>query len=258
MNFSTDNINVSMVIPPFSAVGNDEFKFLPLENPISIAMEDDYIYISWNELLCASMFFYDTNTNVLIDIRDLGDPYNTHRLLLCSYVNCSYEVNFMNESTITIKFEPIYHLDDEEIECVDAYISYKHNFGLTYGARNPYFRNPCGCEHPKASVIIPLIHDIYYNDPYTAVRWFDGTVTTVKVSDGEIFDKETGLAMAIAKKYYECLDVPNIRAAFKKAVYKDAHDHSQKTAERLARKLAAKMKEARDGNVSTSEESSEG
>ena len=43
---------------------------------------------------------------------------------------------------------------------------------------------------------------VTYNDPATIVFWTDGTKTVVKVADGETFDKEVGLAMAIAEKYF--------------------------------------------------------
>lgn len=53
------------------------------------------------------------------------------------------------------------------------------------------------------------IKKVYFNDPVTVVLWEDGTKTIVKC-DGEKYDPEKGLAMAIAKKalgnkgnYYE-------------------------------------------------------
>lgn len=56
----------------------------------------------------------------------------------------------------------------------------------------------------------PKIKDVKFNDPATIVFWEDGTKTVVKAQDGEKFDKEKGLAMAIIKKsqdnsskYYE-------------------------------------------------------
>lgn len=43
------------------------------------------------------------------------------------------------------------------------------------------------------------IKDVIFNDPATIVMWSDGTKTVVKAVN-EPFDKEKGLAMAIAKK----------------------------------------------------------
>lgn len=44
------------------------------------------------------------------------------------------------------------------------------------------------------------IKKVIFNDPATIVYWEDGTKTVVKAMDGETFDKEKGLAMAISKK----------------------------------------------------------
>lgn len=48
--------------------------------------------------------------------------------------------------------------------------------------------------------IMPVIKNVIFNDPATIVFWSDGTKTVVKCGDGDIFDPEKGLAMAIAKK----------------------------------------------------------
>lgn len=54
------------------------------------------------------------------------------------------------------------------------------------------------------------IKNVLFKDPATIVFWADGTKTVVKIQDGDIYDPEKGLAMAIAKKalgnqgnYYE-------------------------------------------------------
>ena len=49
---------------------------------------------------------------------------------------------------------------------------------------------------------IPEIKNVIFNDPATIVFWEDGTKTVVKCHDGDEFDPEKGLAMAIAKKAY--------------------------------------------------------
>lgn len=57
---------------------------------------------------------------------------------------------------------------------------------------------------------IPGIEKVTFNDPATIVFWNDGTKTIVQARNGEKFDPEKGLAMAISKKalgnthdYYE-------------------------------------------------------
>ena len=47
---------------------------------------------------------------------------------------------------------------------------------------------------------IPGIRDVIFNDPATIIFWADGTKTVVRCQDGEAYDPEKGLAMAISKK----------------------------------------------------------
>ena len=47
---------------------------------------------------------------------------------------------------------------------------------------------------------VPPIDNVIFNDPATIVFWNDGSKTVVKCQEGDTFSKETGLAMAIAKK----------------------------------------------------------
>lgn len=44
------------------------------------------------------------------------------------------------------------------------------------------------------------IKNVIFNNPATIVLWNDGTKTVVKVQDGDVFDPEKGLTMAIIKK----------------------------------------------------------
>lgn len=46
------------------------------------------------------------------------------------------------------------------------------------------------------------IKNVIFNDPATIVFWADGSKTVVKCGDGDVFDPEKGLAMAIAKRVY--------------------------------------------------------
>lgn len=47
-----------------------------------------------------------------------------------------------------------------------------------------------------------VIKKVIFNDPATIVFWTDGTKTVVKCQDGDEFDPEKGLAMAIVKKVF--------------------------------------------------------
>lgn len=63
----------------------------------------------------------------------------------------------------------------------------------------------------KKSVVFPEIKNVIFHDPATIVWWEDGTKTVVK-AEGEKYDPEKGLTMAISKKalgnkgnYYEVI-----------------------------------------------------
>lgn len=47
---------------------------------------------------------------------------------------------------------------------------------------------------------VPEIKNVYFNPPYTVVIWEDKTKTKIKCQDGDIYDPEKGLALAISKK----------------------------------------------------------
>ena len=47
---------------------------------------------------------------------------------------------------------------------------------------------------------LPEIKNVIFNEPATIVMWSDGTKTVVKCQEGEGYDPEKGLAMAISKK----------------------------------------------------------
>ena len=48
----------------------------------------------------------------------------------------------------------------------------------------------------------PVIKNVIFNNPATIVFWHDGTKTVVKCQEGDDFDPEKGLTMAIAKKFF--------------------------------------------------------
>ena len=47
---------------------------------------------------------------------------------------------------------------------------------------------------------LPEIKDVIFNEPATIIIWKDGTKTVVKCQEGEDYDPEKGMAMAISKK----------------------------------------------------------
>ena len=51
-----------------------------------------------------------------------------------------------------------------------------------------------------SSISVPVIKKVIFNYPATIVLWYDGSKTVVKCQDGDIYDPEKGLAIAISKK----------------------------------------------------------
>lgn len=49
---------------------------------------------------------------------------------------------------------------------------------------------------------LPRIDNVIFNNPATIVFWSDGSKTVVKCQEGDEFDPEKGLCMAIAKKSF--------------------------------------------------------
>lgn len=54
----------------------------------------------------------------------------------------------------------------------------------------------------SASISVPAIKKVIFNYPATIVLWSDGSKTVVKCQDGDVYDPEKGLAMAISKKAF--------------------------------------------------------
>lgn len=70
---------------------------------------------------------------------------------------------------------------------------------------------------PKSS-----IKNVIFNDPATIVFWYDGIKTVVKCQEGDTFDPEKGLAMAICKKILGSNDSQsNFNDIFKKWLPKE-------------------------------------
>ena len=57
-------------------------------------------------------------------------------------------------------------------------------------------------EYSKQRKKDTYIEKVIFNDPATIVLWSNGEKTVVKCIDGETFDPEKGLAMAIVKYVY--------------------------------------------------------
>ena len=85
-----------------------------------------------------------------------------------------------------------------------AKVSYRSLYDIRNDAEVPIntYRNILNSTYGIGSLRIPEIKNVIFNDPATIVFWEDGTKTVVKCQDGDEFDPEKGLVMAIVKKAY--------------------------------------------------------
>ena len=67
------------------------------------------------------------------------------------------------------------------------------------GVDVPFSRTDCK-KKDESTMTAASIKNVIFNPPATIVFWSDGTKTTVKCSEKDIFDPEKGIAMAIAKR----------------------------------------------------------
>ena len=74
--------------------------------------------------------------------------------------------------------------------------------GHITGTAKVFYCNILNSTYGIGSSHIPEIKNVIFNDPATIVFWDDGTKTVVKCQDGDEFDTEKGLSMAIVKKAY--------------------------------------------------------
>ena len=89
-----------------------------------------------------------------------------------------------------------------ELNCkMSSSLFYKNMLNRIYGVRSDakYVSNR---NNTYTYNRFPTINNVIFNDPATIVFWSDNTKTVVKTQDGEEFDPEKGLAMAITKKYF--------------------------------------------------------
>ena len=79
------------------------------------------------------------------------------------------------------------------------------------------------------SVSAPSIKKVIFNYQATIVLWSDGSKTVVKCQDGDIYDPEKGLAMAISKKALG--NKGNYCNEFKKWLPEEEEEEEEKTVE---------------------------
>lgn len=239
-------------------------EIIPLPNPIRIESMVDYDYmysdVEWpvqdienkNQLFKPHnlfIFYKQLNGDIITDIFEcLGVNYRLFSTAPLSSMDY--------ENTITFRFR--------KVDIFNLSNSAKERYNMPDNQLAKFFIN--STYGLPILMAIPRIDEIYFTEPYTTIKWKDKSTTTVRCQDGEEFNKEIGVAMAITRKYFESMPVANPRASFKELVYKKSVDQTKTVHDRKARKKKKKLerlkaleesnKEISDGDISTSEKSS--
>lgn len=108
------------------------------------------------------------NALVSLDIRTIPDGFGAEALEFASYVFDALETKLIKE--------------------IDSKMSSKKEHRTMFVKK----------EYPTC----PEIKNVIFNPPATIIFWADGSKTVVKTQNGEEFDPEKGLSMAIAKKHF--------------------------------------------------------
>lgn len=97
-------------------------------------------------------------------------------------------------------------LDPNDIDVLERLMSestfdyIKDDLGNIYNLQKAIYKMSLNSIYGAPKVYIPEIQKVIFNDPATIVIWADGEKTVVKCQNGEPYDPEKGLAMAISKR----------------------------------------------------------
>ena len=118
-----------------------------------------------------------------------------YELIFTITVNNSFPDRLKHRTNNPICYNPtIFEICDKVINLEQmAIIEAINNDLCQVENKNVIFNHP-------ATIVLWEIKNVIFNPPATIVFWSDGTKTVVKAQDGDVFDPEKGLAMAISKK----------------------------------------------------------
>lgn len=140
-----------------------------------------------------------------------------HEMYENIYVSTSYMFKDRNRSSITPLKGVIYwqgFTNSDYYELAESIIDrIETHFFININANIPNKSVIRKCGQYPWGQHIPEIKKVIFNECATIVLWEDNTKTVVKAQDGDEFDPEKGLAMAISKKalgnkgnYYNVFD----------------------------------------------------
>lgn len=121
-----------------------------------------------------------------------------HRNTIKKEVNSIFGVKGMEEECMKNDKDLIVYKNEEEM--AKEFINFGKRFGGYLLPTNYAAISVATINQDQKPRLDLGIKNVIFNDPATIVLWNDGTKTVVKVQDGDVFDPEKGLTMAIVKK----------------------------------------------------------
>ena len=170
---------------------------------IRISRHDDFnftVNIEWDY-----SGFRDTAGLANYILNKIDDALDAHEVK-------KYDVNSLYPKIMMVPQEDLKPLTDEQVKrhhrLIMNSIYGNHSYGFTLPGRQngkTMYQSEVWKSIVDARVNkdrVPSIKNVIFNNPATIVFWSDGTKTIVKAQDGDVFDPEKGLAMAISKKTF--------------------------------------------------------
>lgn len=169
-----------------------------------IACDYNNRLLRWTEagddILIHSVFNNDVVCRTVIYTTRYG-THLSYYLHFCDkkYKNAAVGINDSNLVTVT-------EASGYKFNCASDVISFvREVLRRVNQEKINYTKHDCDATYdllttPTVRLFEYTIKDVIFNDPATIVLWSDGTKTVVKCRDGEEFDPEKGLALALAKK----------------------------------------------------------
>jgi hypothetical protein len=91
-------------------------------------------------------------------------------------------------------------LDHKHVDVLNTLTGEATLGNVQYDLQKAIYKMSLNRIYVAPKVYIPDIKQVIFNDPATIVIWADGEKTVVKCQNGEPYDPEKGLAMAITKR----------------------------------------------------------
>lgn len=128
---------------------------------------------------------------------------NKHKYIMALAMNSDVAKLIVGNAEIPVKITKVdlessaYSSDMTTVECLvvnDDQIKYHHRDDLKKQLNSIY--GEAAMREARRFDIVKVI----FNNPATIVFWADGTKTVVKCQEGDVYSKETGMALCIAKR----------------------------------------------------------